>query len=74
MPIAPTLPPEVMAKAGVSAPTSPVNFLMAAADMSKAGSLTDTAKGRSAPMPSSPGRGLQSGKAPSRSGKIRMMK
>lgn len=71
MPVAPMLPPEMMAKANAQAPASPANFLMAAASMSKGGEIPD-APHRS--IPSSGGaRLLQTGKAPGK-GKLRMLK
>jgi len=73
MPTAPMLPPEMMAKSGQSAPASPVNFLMAAADMAKQGQLPDAAAGRS--IPSAGGaKALQTGVARGRRAKLQVLK
>jgi len=73
MPTAPMLPPEMLQRSGQSAPASPVNFLMAAADMSKSGALPDAAKGRS--MPSAGGaKALQTGVARGRRAKLQVLK
>ena len=72
MPTAPMLPPEMMARTGQAAPASPVNFLMAAADMSKSGQLPDAAKGRS--MPSGLNKPLQTGKPQGRRAKLQVLK
>lgn len=67
MPTAPTLSPEAMAQAGAGAPTNPMNFLVAAADMHNSGSLS---------MPSGPSEDpLASAKSKRPFGKkIRMVK
>jgi len=70
MPVAPMLPPEMMPKG--SSPASPTNFLMAAADMSKSGSLPDAAQGRS--MPSGLAPRMQTGKPRSRRAKLQVLK
>lgn len=72
MPQAPMLPPEMMAKSGAAAPISPVNFLMAAADMHKSGTLPDAAQGRS--MPSALGHAMQTGKPRGRRAKLQVLK
>ena len=72
MPVAPTLPPEMMAHTGQSAPASPVNFLMAAADMSKSGSLPDAAQGRS--IPAGINKPIQTGKPTGRRAKLQVLK
>jgi len=70
MPQAPMLPPEMMQKSGAASPVNPANFLMAAAEMSKSGSLPDAAKGRS--MPSGVATTLASGKRGK--GKLQVLK
>jgi len=70
MPVAPMLPPEMMPKG--PAPASPANFLMAAADMSKQGSLPDAAQGRS--MPPGLNQALQTGKSRGRHAKLQVLK
>lgn len=40
MPTAPTLSPEALAQSGAAAPTNPMNFLVAAADLHNSGSLS----------------------------------
>ncbi len=72
MPTAPILPPEMMARTGQSAPASPVNFLMAAADMSKQGQLPDAARGRS--IPSGPTHPMQTGISRGRRAKLQVLK
>jgi len=72
MPIAPMLPPEMMQRSGQSAPASPVNFLMAAADMSKQGQLPDAAQGRSIPSGLAPR--MQTGVARGRRAKLQVLK
>jgi len=62
----------MMARTGQAAPASPVNFLMAAADMSKSGQLPDAAKGRS--MPSGLNKPLQTGKPQGRRAKLQVLK
>lgn len=66
MPQAPTLPPEMLQSAGASAPTSPVNFLLAAADAHSAGEF------QSSPVPK--GIDLQTGKASSRKKHLKVVK
>jgi len=66
------LPLEMMAKSGQSAPASPANFLMAAADMAKNGHLPDAAKGRSIPPSLAPS--LQTGVARGRRAKLQVLK
>ncbi len=72
MPEAPMLPPEMMPRSGQAAPASPVNFLMAAADMAKQGQLPDAAQGRS--MPPGPTRRLQTGHPQGRRAKLQVLK
>ncbi len=72
MPTAPMLPPEMMARSGAASPVDPVNFLMAAADMSKQGQLPDAAKGRS--IPAGIGKPLQTGKPMGRRAKLQVLK
>jgi len=62
----------MMARTGQAAPASPVNFLMAAADMSKSGQLPDAAKGRS--MPAGLNKPLQTGKPQGRRAKLQVLK
>jgi len=62
----------MMAHTGQSTPASPVNFLMAAADMSKSGSLPDAAQGRS--MPSGPTHPMQTGHPRGRRAKLQALK
>jgi len=66
------LPPEMMARSGQAAPASPVNFLMAAADMSKSGALPDAAKGRS--IPTGPTHPMQTGIPRGRRAKLQVLK
>ncbi len=76
MPKAPMLPPEMMQRSGQSAPASPVNFLMAAADMAKSGSLPtkgDAAQGRSIPHAGG-AKALQTGGAQGRRAKLQVLK
>jgi len=73
MPQAPMLPPEMMAKTGQAAPTSPVNFLMAAAEMSKSGALPDAAKGRSIPAAGG-AKAMQTGVPRGRRAKLQVLK
>ena len=72
MPQAPMLPPEMMARSGAASPVDPANFLMAAADMSKSGSLPDAAKGRSIPPGLAPR--MQTGHPRSRRAKLQVLK
>ncbi len=72
MPVAPMLPPEMMPKTGQGSPTSPMNFLMAAADMSKSGALPDAAQGRSMPPGLAPK--MQTGKPHGRRAKLQVLK
>ncbi len=72
MPVAPTLPPEMMPKTGAGTGVSPVNFLMAAADMSKTGALPDAAQGRS--MPPGLASQMQTGKPRGRRTKLQVLK
>jgi len=63
----------MMARTGQSAPASPINYLMAAADMSKSGQLPDAAQGRS--IPSAGGaKALQTGVARGRRAKLQVLK
>jgi len=62
----------MMARTGQAAPASPVNFLMAAADMAKQGQLPDVAKGRS--IPAGIGKPLQTGKPMGRRAKLQVLK
>ncbi len=66
------LPPEMQQRTGANAPVSPVNFLMAAADAVKSGSIPDAAAGRS--MPSGIGKALQTGKPMGRRAKLQVLK
>jgi hypothetical protein len=72
MPTAPMLPPEMMARSGAASPVNPANFLMAAADMSKSGSLPDAARGRS--IPAGINKPLQTGKPMGRRAKLQVLK
>jgi len=63
----------MMAHTGQSAPASPVNFLMAAADMSKSGALPDAAKGRFIPAAGGV-KALQTGVARGRRAKLQVLK
>jgi len=72
MPQAPMLPPEMMPKTGAGTGISPANFLMAAADMSKQGTLPAAAQGRS--MPSAIGHAMQTGKPRGRKAKLQVLK
>jgi len=72
MPTAPMLPPEMMARSGAASPVDPANFLMAAAIMSKQGSLPDAAKGRS--IPAGINTKLQTGIARGRRAKLQGLK
>ena len=72
MPTAPMLPPEMLQRSGQSAPASPANFLMAAADMSKSGSLPDAAQGRS--IPAGINKPIQTGKPTGRRAKLQVLK
>ena len=68
MPTVPSLPPQMLQQAASSGgmPTTPDNFLMAAADMHSKGEF------QSAPVPT--GKDLQTGKRPSRSRHLQMVK
>jgi len=72
MPTAPTLPTEMTQRSGQSAPASPVNFLMAAADMAKQGQLPDAAQGRSMPPGLAPR--MQTGHPQGRRAKLQVLK
>lgn len=52
MPTAPTLSPEAMAQSGAGAPTNPMNFLVAAADLHNSGSLSMPTGGSADPLAS----------------------
>ncbi len=72
MPTIPALPPGMMAQAASGGPTSPANFLMAAADMHRSGQLAD--QPRSAPMPKGKSLPVLSSRGPRHPRPLRVLK